>query len=115
MLLSLQLQMFSLRISKIRNTDDMQFHFVTRFILVSALTVTKWLRLKGTLLLYDSSLLHSIQTDSEAHPVSYPMGTGGSFPWGIKQQRRQADHSSPSSAEVKEGGAIPPLPHIFIA
>jgi hypothetical protein len=25
-------------------------------------------------------LLHSVQTGSGAHPVSYPMGTGGSFP-----------------------------------
>jgi hypothetical protein len=26
------------------------------------------------------SLLHSVQTGSEAHPFSYPVGTGGSFP-----------------------------------
>jgi hypothetical protein len=25
-------------------------------------------------------LLHVVQTGSEAHPASYPMGTGGSFP-----------------------------------
>jgi hypothetical protein len=30
---------------------------------------------------------------------------------GIKQQGREADHSYPSSAEVKNGGAIPPLLH----
>jgi hypothetical protein len=30
----------------------------------------------------DFSLLHSVQTDSGAHPASYPMGTGGSFPEG---------------------------------
>jgi hypothetical protein len=29
---------------------------------------------------------------------------------GIKQQRREADHSPPSSAEVKNGGAVPSLP-----
>jgi hypothetical protein len=28
------------------------------------------------------SLRHRIQTDSEAHPTSYPMGRGGSFPGG---------------------------------
>jgi hypothetical protein len=28
---------------------------------------------------------------------------------GIKRQEREADHSPPSSAEVKNGGAIPPL------
>jgi hypothetical protein len=34
------------------------------------------------------------------HPASYPVGTGGSFP-GVKRSGRKADHSSPSSAEVK--------------
>jgi hypothetical protein len=33
----------------------------------------------------DFPLLHSIQTDSGAHPASYPMGIGGVFPWGVKQ------------------------------
>jgi hypothetical protein len=28
------------------------------------------------------SLLHSIQTETETHPASYSMGTGGSFPGG---------------------------------
>jgi hypothetical protein len=28
------------------------------------------------------SLRHRVQTDSGAHPVSHPMGTGGSFPGG---------------------------------
>jgi hypothetical protein len=28
---------------------------------------------------------------------------------GVKRQRREADHSPPTSAEVKNGGAIPPL------
>jgi hypothetical protein len=28
------------------------------------------------------SLRHHVQTGSGAHPVSYPMGTGGSFPGG---------------------------------
>jgi hypothetical protein len=30
----------------------------------------------------DFSLLHSVHTDSGAHPVSYAMGTGSSFPRG---------------------------------
>jgi hypothetical protein len=38
---------------------------------------------------------------SEAHPASYPMGTGGPFPGGKARPRRDADHSTPSSAEVK--------------
>jgi hypothetical protein len=36
----------------------------------------------------------------------YPTGTG------VEPQRREADHSPPSSAEVKNGGAIPPLPYV---
>jgi hypothetical protein len=51
----------------------------------------------------DSSLPHSVQNDSGAHPASYSMGTGGCFPAG------KADHSHPSSAEVNFGGAILPL------
>jgi hypothetical protein len=47
------------------------------------------------------SLHHCVQNGSEAHPASYPMGTGGSFP-GVKRPGREADHSPPSSAEVKE-------------
>jgi hypothetical protein len=35
------------------------------------------------------------------HPTSYTMGTGGSFP-GVKQPGREADHSPPTSAEVKK-------------
>jgi hypothetical protein len=34
----------------------------------------------------------------------------GVFPPGIKQMGREADHSPLSSAEVKNGGSIPPLP-----
>jgi hypothetical protein len=45
-----------------------------------------------------------------AHPSTSPMGTGGSFPGG-KAAGREADHSPLSSAEVKNGGAVPPLPH----
>jgi hypothetical protein len=39
-------------------------------------------------------------TGSRAHIASYPMGTGGSFPE-IKRPGREADHSPPASAEVK--------------
>jgi hypothetical protein len=42
-----------------------------------------------------------VQTRSEAHPASYPMGTGGPFPGGKALPSRDADHSPPSSAEVK--------------
>jgi hypothetical protein len=37
------------------------------------------------------------------------MGTG-SFSPELKLPGRQADHSSPSDAEIKNGGVIPPLP-----
>jgi hypothetical protein len=46
------------------------------------------------------SLHHRVQNGSGAHPASYPMGTRGSF-LGLKRPRREADHSPPSSAEVK--------------
>jgi hypothetical protein len=42
-------------------------------------------------------------------PASYPMVPGADFP-GVKWTRREADCSPPSSAEVKNGGATPPLP-----
>jgi hypothetical protein len=44
---------------------------------------------------------HRVQTGSGPHPASCPMGIRGSFP-GIKRPGRDADHSPPSSAEVKE-------------
>jgi hypothetical protein len=47
------------------------------------------------------SLLYIVQTGSGVHPISYKMGTGSSFP-GVKRQGREADHSPPTSAEVKK-------------
>jgi hypothetical protein len=49
---------------------------------------------------------------SGAHLATFPIGTGD-LPPEVKRQGREADHSPPSSAEVKNGGAIPPLPHMF--
>jgi hypothetical protein len=48
----------------------------------------------------DFSLHHRNQIGSGAHSASYPMGTRGSFS-GVKRPGREADHSPPSSAEVK--------------
>jgi hypothetical protein len=48
------------------------------------------------------SLHHRVQNGSGAHPASYAMGTRGSFFLGVKRSRREADHSPPPSAEVKE-------------
>jgi hypothetical protein len=46
------------------------------------------------------SILHNVQTGSGAHPAYYAVGTGG-----------EVDHSPPSAAEVKNGGAVPSLSH----
>jgi hypothetical protein len=58
----------------------------------------------------DFCLLHNVQTGSGAHPASYAMDTGDSF-LGGKSERREADLKHLYSAEVKNGGAIPSLPH----
>jgi hypothetical protein len=49
----------------------------------------------------DFSCSLCVQTGSEAHPASCPMGTGVLSP-GVKARLgRDADHSPPSSAEVE--------------
>jgi hypothetical protein len=47
------------------------------------------------------SLHRRVQNGSGAHPASYPVGTTCSFS-GVKRLEREADHSTPSSDEVKE-------------
>jgi hypothetical protein len=42
-----------------------------------------------------------VQTGSEVHPTSYPMGTGALSP-GVKRPGREVDHSPPASAKVKK-------------
>jgi hypothetical protein len=49
----------------------------------------------------DFSSSPCVQTGFGAHPASYPMGTRGSYPGGKARPGRDADHSPPSSAEVK--------------
>jgi hypothetical protein len=49
---------------------------------------------------FSSSLC--IQISSGAHPASYTMDTGGSFPGSKERPGCDADHSPPSSAEVKK-------------
>jgi hypothetical protein len=69
--------------------------------------------LSGMMFIYFSKQLpYTVQTGSGAHPAFYPMGTGGQFSQGVKQPGHEADNSSPSSAEIKNVGAIPPLPHM---
>jgi hypothetical protein len=47
---------------------------------------------------FSSSLC--VQTSYEAYPASYPMGTGGPIPGSKARQERDADHLTPSSADV---------------
>jgi hypothetical protein len=49
---------------------------------------------------FSSSLC--VQTVSGAHPASYTVGTRGSFSGGKARPGRDADHSPPSSSEVKK-------------
>jgi hypothetical protein len=56
-----------------------------------------------------------VQTGSGVHPTSYEMGTGGSFP-GVKRQGREADQSTPTSAEVKKMWIYASTPlYVFMA
>jgi hypothetical protein len=57
-------------------------------------------------------LFHSLETSSGAQPVSYPMGTGASLPEGKVAGGHVGEHSSPSSAKVKNSGAIPVVLHM---
>jgi hypothetical protein len=54
----------------------------------------------------DFSLLHNVQAGSGVHPASYTKGTE------VKKQGREADHSPLPSADVRNCGGIPPLPHM---
>jgi hypothetical protein len=49
--------------------------------------------------IFSSSLC--VQTGSGVHPASCPKGPGGPFPGAKARPGRDADHSPPSSAEVK--------------
>jgi hypothetical protein len=51
------------------------------------------------------SLHHRVQNGSGTHPASYPMGTRALSLW-VKRPGREADHSPPSSVEVKEFVAL---------
>jgi hypothetical protein len=61
------------------------------------------------------SLLKVVQTESGAHPASYPMVTGGSFQGG-KASRREADHSTSTSIEDKKMWIYTSTPpYVFMA
>jgi hypothetical protein len=42
-----------------------------------------------------------LKEELKFHPISYPVGTEGSYP-GVKRPGCEADHSPPTSAEVKK-------------
>jgi hypothetical protein len=58
------------------------------------------------------AFLYSFQTGSGAQcsPSLLYNGYLGALSLSVKRQGREADHSPPSSAKVKNGGAIPSLP-----
>jgi hypothetical protein len=58
----------------------------------------------------DFSLLHCVQTGSGVHPASYPMCTGGKSGRGVMLTTRL---HAVSRSRIR--GAIPPLPHVFMA
>jgi hypothetical protein len=61
------------------------------------------------------SLHHRVQKCSGVHTPSCPMDTRGSFP-GLKRPGREADHSPPSSAEVKNAWSYTSTPlYVFMA
>jgi hypothetical protein len=67
----------------------------------SSVSIATGYGLDGRLpVLGSASFLHSVQTDSGMLPASYPLGTGGDFPE-VKRLRREADRSSPTSAESR--------------
>jgi hypothetical protein len=57
-----------------------------------------------------------VQTVSEDHPYSYPImkWVAGAISPGVKRPEHEAHRSSPSSAEMNNGGAIPPFPPIVL-
>jgi hypothetical protein len=61
------------------------------------------------------SVLQIVQAGSGVHTTSYPMGNGALSP-GIKRPEREADHSPPTSAEVRKMWIyISTPPYTFIA
>jgi hypothetical protein len=59
-----------------------------------------------------SSFFHNVQAVSGAHSVSFRMCTGCDLPG--DEVARAWNWSLPLSAEVKNGGAIPPFPHMSL-
>jgi hypothetical protein len=63
----------------------------------------------------DFSLLPAAQICSGVHLASYPVGTGALIP-GVKRRGLEAEHSSPTSAEVKKTWIYTSTPtYVFMA
>jgi hypothetical protein len=58
-------------------------------------------------------LFTRVQNGSGAHPASYPIRTGSSS-LGVKRPEREANHSSPSSAEVKYAWSYTSTPPVCL-
>jgi hypothetical protein len=55
-----------------------------------------------------------VSTGSGSHLASYTMGTRRFHPGCVKQLGCEVDHSPPPTAEVKNGGSVPPFPHMSL-
>jgi hypothetical protein len=60
------------------------------------------------------SLLHIVQTGSEAHPYSYTLGTGVFFSARAKRLRLKADHSPQTNADIKNNMDLYQVMGVFI-
>jgi hypothetical protein len=60
------------------------------------------------------SLLHSVKAGTGAPTQPSAQRVKAVNFQGVKRSRHEADNSLPYSAEVNNGGAIPPPPHIFM-
>jgi hypothetical protein len=58
-------------------------------------------------------LLATVSIPAEAHPASYSVGTRGVLFPGLKWPGREADHSYPSSAKVKNARSYTSTPRTF--
>jgi hypothetical protein len=59
-------------------------------------------------------VLQSFQTGSETHSTSFSMVTVASSPI-INWLGCESELSPPSDVDVKNGGCIPPIHHVFMA
>jgi hypothetical protein len=72
---------------------------------VLAYSLFTWLQI------FNVRMLHSVQTESRTHQCAIQY-VRGALPQEVKRQGREADHSPPSSAEVRNGGGTTPLPNM---